>query len=134
MTRLLLEGFLELVGTADRPGGLEIIAGEGEIETLSLGLESRRFRLSNRTAVEARLLTYADPHWKAQLDGIPLAIGAEARSGLMVFEIPAGTHLLAIEYRPSRIPWWISFWTIVAGSVVLAVRFWRRRSGQGRLN
>jgi hypothetical protein len=123
-----------LHGVVDRPGGLEVVSGEGTIETLSLGLESRQFRLSNRTAVEVRLLTYADPHWKAQLDGVALAIRTEAGSGLMILQIPAGNHRLSIDYRPSRIPWWISFWTANAGVAVLGVRFWRRRLGRRRLD
>lgn len=109
---------MTLHGVVEAPGGLEIVAGEGAVEVLSQRLESRAFRLVNRTAVKARLLTYADAHWRAELDGVPLPIATEPSSGLMLMEVPAGSHRLTIAYRPPRGPWWIS---LIAGAVGLLV-------------
>jgi hypothetical protein len=117
----------------DRPGRLEIVAGEGAVEVLSQRLESREFRLVNRTAVEARLSTYADSHWRAELDGVPLPIATEPSSGLMLMEVPAGSHLLTIDYRPPRGPLWISLIVGSIGLLAIAQKAWagrKRRAGR----
>ncbi len=115
-----------LYGVIDRPGGLEMIAGEGSVEPLSQRLESREFRLVNQTAVRVRLSTYADPHWRAELDGVPLPISTEPTSGLMLMDVPPGSHRLTIEYRPPRGPLWISLIAGWIGLLVIGKRAWAR--------
>jgi hypothetical protein len=121
-----------LYGVVDRPGGLEVIAGEGVVEPLSQRLESREFRLVNRTAVEVRLSTYADPHWRAELNGAPLPISVEPTSGLMLIDVPAGSHRLTIKYRPPRGPLWISLIAGWIGLLAIGKKAWAgRRRGAG---
>ena len=121
-----------LYGVVDRPGGLEILAGEGAVEVLSQRLESREFRLVNRTVVKVRLSTYADPHWRAELDGVPLPIRVEPTSGLMLMDVPPGSHRLTIDYRPPRGPLWISLIVGWIGLLAITQKAWadrKRRAG-----
>jgi hypothetical protein len=124
---------MTLHGVVEAPGGLEIVTGEGAVEVLSQRLESRAFRLVNRTAVKARLLTYADAHWRAELDGVPLPIATETPSGLMLMDVPAGSHRLTIAYRPPRGPWWISLIAGAVGLLVIGQKVLRGRKRGARL-
>ena len=92
----------------DQPGGLVVIEGRGEIDTQVLALEQRRFSLRNSTSVKARFETYADRHWRAQLDGHPIPIEVEPGSGLMILTLPPGDHLLSFDYAPPR------YWSIIS--------------------
>lgn len=92
----------------DRPGGLVVIEGRGEIDTQVLALEQRRFSLRNSTSVKARFETYADRHWRARLDGHPIPIEVEPGSGLMILTLPPGDHVLNFDYGPPR------YWSIIS--------------------
>src|SRR5581483_6741435 len=88
-----------LYPAANNYGGLSFINGRGQILAQQLTNEHRRFDLRNDEPVRARLNTYYYPHWLARLDGQPIKIEAEAGSGLMLVELPAGNHTLSFDYE-----------------------------------
>jgi hypothetical protein len=85
--------------TAQNYGGLEFLAGRGEILTQALRNQSREFRVRNLEPVRVRLNTYAYPHWVARLDGREQAIQVEPASNLMTLDLPAGEHTLNFSYE-----------------------------------
>ncbi len=89
---------------AEQPGGLSMVSGRGRVVSQRLGIEHREFKVENEEAVQARIDTYAYPHWVARLDGQKQRITTEAGSGLMLIELPAGNHRLTLDYEVGVIP------------------------------
>ncbi len=85
-------------------GGLSIIAGRGRVVTQQLRIARREFRFENAEPVRARIETYHYPNWVARLDGRVTPISAEPGSGLMLVDLPAGTHTLNLDFETVN-PW-----------------------------
>jgi hypothetical protein len=90
---------LLLYSAAPSYGGLSFLSGHGQVLAQRLNNQHREFRLQNDEPVRVRLNTYYYPHWIARLDGREIKIEAEAASGLMLAELPAGAHTLTFDYE-----------------------------------
>ncbi len=88
----------------DQVGGLSLIAGRGRVVTQQLRIAHREFRFENEEPVRARIETYHYPNWVARLDGHVTQIAAESGSGLMLVDLPAGTHTLNLDFETVN-PW-----------------------------
>jgi hypothetical protein len=66
---------------------------------------SHSYRLDSPTAFTLRFFQFDYPGWQAQLDGQPALIQPEAESGLILINIPAGRHELALHFgeTPGRV-------------------------------
>jgi hypothetical protein len=80
-------------------GGLTILAGQGRVVAQQLLNQHREFVVEADAALHVRFETYYYPHWIARLDGRELAIEVEAESGLMLVDLPPGTHRLQLDYE-----------------------------------
>lgn len=87
-----------------------------------------RARVQSEGPTTLRYLSYDYPGWRATVDGVPTAIRREAPLGLMLIELPAGTHEVTVEFgnTPMRsLAELLSLLALVAIVGVAAVG-WRR--------
>jgi len=84
---------------AEQPGGISIIAGRGRVVSQKLNIASREFVIENEEPAQARIETYHYPHWVARLDDREVNINVEKDSGLMLLNLPAGTHTLRLDFE-----------------------------------
>jgi hypothetical protein len=121
---------------AEQPGGISIIAGRGRVVSQKLNIASREFVIENEEPAQARIETYHYPHWVARLDDREVKINVEQGSGLMLLDLPAGTHKLRLDFeirepseRAARLISTIA-WLAFGGWVVFktAKRFLRNRN------
>ncbi|MCW5863732.1 MAG: hypothetical protein KIT52_11560 [Anaerolineae bacterium] len=88
--------------------------------------------VSAPTAFTARYLSFAFPGWSARVDGAPVAITAEAPSGLITFPVPAGTHRVEVRWgaTPLRLALVGLSGLAGVGVVVVAVMGRRRKAAR----
>lgn len=58
-----------------------------------------RFRLDSPRAFQARVLTFVFPGWHAHLNGREVSIAPQDQSGLMLIDVPAGSHTLELSLQ-----------------------------------
>lgn len=83
-----------------------------------------RFRIETPTPFQARVLTFLFPGWHAYLDGREVSITPQDQSGLMLIDIPAGSHTLELSLQlttPQLIGTIISSVALI-GIIVLGVK------------
>jgi hypothetical protein len=121
---------------AEQPGGISIIAGRGRVVSQRLNIANREFAIENEEPAQARIETYHYPHWVARLNGREIKINVEQGSGLMLLDLPAGTHTLRLDFeirepseRAARLISAIA-WLAFGGWIVFrtAKRFLRNRN------
>jgi hypothetical protein len=97
----------------DQPGGVSIVSGKGNVVSQKLANEHREFLIDSQEPIRARIETYYYPHWVARLDGWEINIDKEQGSGLMLVDLPKGSHRLTFNYEvrqaSQRAAWAISF-------------------------
>ncbi len=54
--------------------------------------------LETPVAFQARWLGFYFPGWQVEIDGVPVAVAPEARTGLLVFTVPAGRRLIDVHF------------------------------------
>lgn len=118
---------LNLYPPAEQPGGLSILEGEGRVTTQLLHNTRREFLIEAEMPLRARLETYAYPHWVARLDGRELPINTEPNSGLMLLELPAGSHKLTLTFESRSFSQRVARWLSVATCLLLMVWAVRRK-------
>jgi hypothetical protein len=107
----------------------------GGVSVLSYAPE--RVELRVETAEPSFLLAaegYA-PGWRAAIDGIPHPL-YPADVAFMGLPVPAGSHLVTLEYYPSSLTWWatvsaLSWSTLIIWALILPRRI-AMRHGPGR--
>ena len=92
----------------DQPGGATIAAGNGKIVGAELKNSHRSFSLINDEPVKIRIETSFYPNWVARIDGQPIQISNEPGSGLMLLDVPAGEHILTLNFEVIRIVEWLA--------------------------
>jgi hypothetical protein len=84
-------------------------------------------RIVTPVPVEVRLPLLAFPAWRVLVDGAPVALVADAPTGLVLVKIPAGKHRVTTTWAsmPAQVVgWWI---TGIASIVLLSLIVARRR-------
>jgi hypothetical protein len=84
---------------AEHPGGISIITGQGRLVSQKIGNAHREFTIESVEPSQARIETYYYPHWIARLDDREIKINIEKGSGLILVDLPAGTHRLSLDYE-----------------------------------
>ncbi len=84
---------------ATKPGGAMMLNGEGRIETKKLSVEHREFLIEDDAGGQARIETYKHPNWTVRLDGREIQTKAEAGTGLILADLPAGRHRLRLDFE-----------------------------------
>lgn len=109
---------------ADQPGGLSFLDGGGRIVTQELTIARRSFNVECERPAQARLDTYAYPHWVARLDQREIKTSTEPGSGLILVNLPSGRHQLTLDFeireRSERIARLVSLlaWVVFAGWII----------------
>lgn len=130
---------LDIYPPASQPGGLTLLSGGGRVVSQQLNIERRHFAVECEEPARARIETYNYPHWVARLDGHEIKIDVEPGTGLMMVDLPAGAHTLAVTFEPrNKIENWASRISLLTWMVFIAwvtrktlyPRLWRQRSGR----
>ncbi len=89
-----------------------------------------RLSLDGPQRLTLNLIYY--PRWRAFLDGKPIGIRPQAKTGLVQVNLPAGSHRLTLRYEVTgeeRVAWLIS--ALVAAGLLIAGVWWQlRRRGR----
>jgi hypothetical protein len=111
-----------------QPGGLSILSGRGRIISQILNNERRQFVVECEEPVRARVETYHYPHWIARLNGREIKIDVEAGTGLMLIDLPAGTHNLMVTFEPrNQIEIWARRVSVLAWILFICWMVWAGR-------
>ncbi|MBK9051863.1 MAG: hypothetical protein IPL78_13415 [Chloroflexi bacterium] len=124
MVEALLTGQpVDRVNRATMPAGTTVI-GE-EVRPLHF-----RYTVTSAEVFRLRLFLFAFPGWQVRLDGSPLSIELGRPEGFITMEIPAGTHLVEVEFgsTPPRTWAWVLSGMSVLIAAAAALRFWRHQS------
>lgn len=120
---------LTLYPPAEQPGGLTILAGQGNVAVKKLFSAQREFQIEAAEPLRARLETYWYPHWVVRLDGREITPQKEANSGLMLLDIPTGSHTVTLSFEvrtgSERLARWLS---LLSGIVLLGWALWKRKA------
>lgn len=124
----------ELHPPVDQIGSLSILSGRGQVVAQSLRNSHREFQFENEEPIRLRIETYNYPNWVVRLDGRVVKAEAEPGSGLILLELPAGSHTLRLDFEiissPQR---WARVISGVTCLIVIGLGVWRGLS-QARLN
>ncbi|HZS06389.1 MAG TPA: 6-pyruvoyl-tetrahydropterin synthase-related protein [Blastocatellia bacterium] len=108
----------------DRIGGLSIIAGRGQVVAQGLGNSHRQFNFVNEGPVSVRVETYHYPNWVARIDGRPVRSSIEQGSGLMLIDVPSGTHSLTLDFEITQpVERWARTVSAIAGLILISMVF-----------
>jgi hypothetical protein len=91
--------------------------------------ERWKWRISVAESALVRLPIFAFPFWEARIDGRPIHLGVEERSGLLAADLPSGQHefeVYRVWLREEKLGFWMSAVAIVLSLAVIAVRASRR--------
>ena len=83
---------------AQPPAGVRILSAQVTSSAWDLHVESEQAE-----TITIYLLYY--PHWRALLDGQPVALRPQAETGYVQIDLPAGNHTLALRYSRNAARW-----------------------------
>lgn len=92
------------------------------------------YRLDSPVNFTLRLYHFDYPGWQARLDDRPVSIKAEAGTGLMLIDIPAGRHTLTVRFGETPLRVAAMLLSGVTGVGLVGLGIWgkcRRAEGQG---
>ncbi len=75
----------------------------------------------------ARYLSFAFPGWSARMDGERVDIAPENPSGLITFDVPAGTHEIEVDWGPTPTRLALVGLSVLSALAVLGVVVWAKR-------
>jgi len=75
----------------------------------------------------ARYLSFAFPGWSARVDGERVDIIPESPSGLITFDVPAGTHTITVDWGATPLRLALAGLSILSAVGVAGVVIWSRR-------
>ncbi|MBK9313960.1 MAG: hypothetical protein IPM55_06895 [Acidobacteria bacterium] len=114
---------------AKRPGGIEPVDGTAKLLININKITHREYSFESETPVRLRIATHAYPHWVVRLDGREIPVEKESGSGLMLVDVPAGDHKLALNFEVREISERIARWISIGAWLLLAGWIGWRRSG-----
>jgi hypothetical protein len=98
-------------------------SGEGSVSIDQWTPDAVRFTAEGAGRVVIAEAAY--PGWRAKVDGAPVTLETTP-DGLMAVTVPAGTHQVALEFRPTRVYAGI-FAAAVGVGLLAAAELWSRR-------
>ncbi len=115
-------------------GSLSILSGRGRVVAQSLMNSHRAFQFENEEPIRVRIDTYNYPNWVVRLDGRIVKAEAEPGSGLILVEVPAGSHTLTLDFEiVSPVERWARVISGLTCLLVIGLELWKGFS-QARLN
>jgi hypothetical protein len=108
----------------ESPQSIEVLSGTLTIRGEQKLSHQITWSVDAGTISRVRIATFFYPGWRAYADATPLALSIESETGLMLADIPAGTHELVLRFEdsPERIT---AKWVSVLGLVFLGIAGWR---------
>lgn len=79
------------------------LPADASAELLEQTAVTHRYRVTSSSDVTVRFFQVMFPGWRASLNGEPLPLRAEAESGLILADIPAGEHTLTFRFGETPI-------------------------------
>ena len=76
----------------------EVLAGGRILRAEPIGPNHERFTVAMETAGELRFHQFFFAGWRAAVDGKPAPLGGERGSGAILVPVPAGVHVVEIEF------------------------------------
>lgn len=89
---------------------------------------THRYQLSSPTPFTLRLFQFDYPGWQARLDGQPASLRPEAKTGLILIDVPAGQHTLSVQFgeTPLRLAAMALTGLTLVGLLAAAIARYRR--------
>jgi hypothetical protein len=75
----------------------------------------------------ARYLSFAFPGWSVRVDDEPVPITPENPSGLITFDVPAGTHEIVVEWGATPLRWALVAFSALSAVGAIVVVGWAKR-------
>jgi hypothetical protein len=100
------------------------------IQSIAYGPLRVTVTLDSPSPFTARYLSFAFPGWSARIDGETVPITPEDPSGLITFEVPAGTHEIVVKWGATPLRLALVGLSVLSAVGIIAVAIWARRSGQ----
>lgn len=94
--------------------------GDGNIEIVSWGSQSRIFHVNASSASIIRVSTFYYPGWTAFMNGNEISIEIEDESGAMLLSIPQGKSTVLLEFKDTplrKFASWTSILSIIAAFI-----------------
>lgn len=112
---------VDRVNRATLPVGTEVV--NEELRPLHF-----RYTITGNEDFRLRLFLFAFPGWQVQLDGSPVPIELGRPEGFITVEVPAGTHLVEVEFgsTPPRTWAWVLSGLALLAAAAATVWLWRR--------
>lgn len=86
----------------DNPGEASIVAGEGRIAIKKHLNSHREYVVTCLAPVSVRIETYSYPNWVVRRSGQKIELKRDSQEGLIRLDLPAGRHLLTMDFVPLR--------------------------------
>lgn len=99
-----------------------------QIREVAYGRQGVTLTVESPESFTARYLSFGFPGWTARVDGRPVPITPEDPSGLITFDVPAGTHDIAVEWGPTPLRLALVALSALSAVGAVAVAAWGRRS------
>ena len=103
------------------PGAVGVVGpGHATTRTVQLGPAAWRVRTDTPAPGVLRLRITAAPGWHATVDGRPLALSTWSDGAMLQASVPAGRHVVDVDYGPTLFTVGIAVALVVALALVLA--------------
>jgi hypothetical protein len=106
----------------------ERLSGQPSVSVQPVSVRSARqeFLVSAAAASVVEAATFFYPGWTVLVDGAETGIAPVSERGTISFRVPAGTHRVVLELRPTPLRRAASWLTLVSAAILLVAMFTRR--------
>jgi hypothetical protein len=77
--------------------------GDGSVSVIEWSSHMRRLAVDTEAPRMLALHTFFFPGWEARIDGTPVEIAPDGRSGVIVLAVPPGRHEIEVRFRNTRV-------------------------------
>jgi hypothetical protein len=110
------------------------LSSSGDAQVRSVSRQGLRWqvRYSAAGATTATIPQFYFPGWSAAVDGVPTAIEPAAGNGLLQVALPAGVHLLQVDYGETRVERIGDLLTVMGIAILVGIGWsaWRDRASE----
>ncbi len=98
-----------------------VLDGDATVEMLRHGGQSDEVRVAARSPARVVFYTRYFPGWTAAIDGRPAALEPFGEQGLILVQVPAGSHVLAVRFEDTPVR---QAGALISGAAVLLAAGW----------
>ena len=89
-----------------------------EVQQLFFNTKRQEFNVKANTHANVHASTFYYPGWRVTVNGKQVPISPAAGSGMIVFQIPAGTHQVVLQLKPTGVRW--TSMSITLAAIIIA--------------